>query len=364
MQPSRRHVLTGTGALTLSAGLGALLTACGSGSGGSTASGPATSGTKAVDRPADGKSFPVTVQHKYGATTIKSAPKRVVCVGLLEQDSLLALGVVPVGVTTWLGAAKGEIYPWAKGKLGDSPLPKVLDSKKINIEEIAALKPDLIVAIYSDLKQADYTKLSQLAPTIAAPKGHVDWGTPWDETAQLIADALGKHDEGVKLVKSVKGDLAAAKKAHPQFVGKTAVVATPYEGAYIYGPSDIRSQIQHALGFTFPAKFKDIGGKTFGGSISAERTKEIDFDVVVWLDSPASVKSKLGGLYEQTKAYKEGRTIYVPSSVSDSKKASTYASAFSMVTPLSIPWVLKRYVPQLAAAVDGKPSTKVKIIDE
>ncbi len=355
MQPSRRLVLASSGVI----GLSALLAACGSSSGGS---GSPASGASADA--AGGKAFPVTVEHKYGSTTITSAPQRVVCVGLLEQDSVLALGVVPVGVTSWLGAAKGEIYPWAKDKLGDFPLPKVLDGKSINIEEIAALRPDLILAIYSDLKQSDYDKLSKLAPAIAAPKGYVDWGTPWDKTAQLIADALGKHDEGVSLVNSVKGDLAAAKKSHPQFVGKTAVVATPYEGAYIYGPSDIRSQIQHALGFTFPAKFKDIGGKSFGGSISAERTKEIDFDVVVWLDSPADVKSKLGGLYEQTKAYKEGRTIYVPSSIGDSKKVSTYSSAFSMVTPLSIPWVLKRYVPQLAAAVDGKTSTKVRIINE
>lgn len=361
MQPSRRHVLAGSSALALT-GLSALLSACGSSSGGAAAGTAGSPG--AAGRTQDGAAFPVTVQHKYGSTTITAAPQRVVCVGLLEQDSLLALGVVPVAVTSWLGAAKGEIYPWAKPKLGDAPLPEVLDSQKLNIEQIATLRPDLIVAIYSDLKQSDYAKLSKLAPTIAAPKGHVDWGTPWDETAQLIADALGKHDEGAQLVASVKGDLAAAKKSHPQFVGKTAVVATPYEGAYIYGPSDIRSQVQHALGFTFPAKFEDIGGKTFGGSISAERTKEIDFDVVVWLDSPANVKSKLGGLYEQTKAFREGRTIYVPSAIGDSKKASTYASAFSMVTPLSIPWVLKRYVPQLAAAVDGKTSTKVAIIHE
>lgn len=354
MQPSRRLVLAGGGAL----GLSAFLAACGSSSdgSGSDAAGPSNG--------AGDKTFPVTVKHKYGSTTVKTAPKRVVCVGLLEQDSLLALGVVPVAVTSWLQAAKGEIYPWAKEKLGSAPLPKVLDAQKVDVEAIAALKPDLIVAIYSGLSKTDYAKLSQLAPTVAPAKGYADYGTPWGMTTQMVADALGKHAEGAALVKSVEAKLNAARSSHPQFAGKTALVATPYEGAYIYGPQDPRSQIQHALGFTFPAKFKNVGGKSFGGSISAERTKEIDFDVVVWLASQAEVKKKLGGLYEQTTAFKEGRTIYIPSSISDSKENSTYASAFTMVTPLSIPWMIERYVPQLAAAVDGKTSTKVKVVAE
>lgn len=355
MKPSRRHLFAGTGAL----GLGALLAACNA-----EAEEPAAGSSTAGSGAADAAAFPVTVTHKYGTTTVKSAPKRVVCVGLCEQDSLLALGVVPVGVTAWLEAAEGEIYPWAKPKLGSAPLPEVLPSNKLSIEKIAALRPDLIVAIYSGISKSDYAELSELAPTVAAPKGYPDYGTPWSTLTQMVADAIGKHSQGAALVKSVEAKLTAAKKAHPEFVGKTAVVATTYEGAYIYGPDDPRSQIQHALGFTFPAKFEKIGGKSFGGSISAERTREIDFDVVVWLASPAEVKKQLGGLYAQTRAFKQGRTVYIPSSMTDSKKNSTYASAFSMVTPLSIPWMLKRYVPQLAAAVDGDPATKVKVVAE
>ena len=37
----------------------------------------------------------------------------------------------------------------------------------------------------------------------------------------------------------------------------------------------------------------------------------------------------------------------------------TYDAAFNMVTPLSLPYVLDRYVPQLRAAADGDPATKV-----
>ncbi|MFI6497775.1 hypothetical protein [Nonomuraea typhae] len=42
---------------------------------------------------------PVTIEHKFGSTEIKAPPQRVVSVGLVEQDALLALGVVPVGTT-------------------------------------------------------------------------------------------------------------------------------------------------------------------------------------------------------------------------------------------------------------------------
>jgi len=341
----------------------ALLSACGSGSSASSApssSAPSSSGTASATG-----AFPVTVAHKYGSTTVRSAPKRVVCVGVSEQDTLLALGVVPVAVTAYVQGAPGEIYPWAVDKLGSAPLPKVLDGQKFSIETIAALKPDLILATYSALTRTQYTQLSELAPTIAQQKGTPDFGTPWDVTAQMTADAIGKHEQGKQLVARVRADLANAKRRHPQFAGKTAVVATIYDGVYLYAPADARSVILHQLGFSYPARFQKIGGSTsFGGSISTERTPEVDFDVVVWLNSRSEVAAKTGGLWGKTQAARQGRGIFIPSAIQDgsSAKPSLYATAFSLVTPLSIPWLLKRYVPQLAAAVDGRTSTKVPTV--
>ena len=48
---------------------------------------------------------------KDGATTIPREPTRVVTVGLSDHDYVLALGVVPVGLTDWYGdstAASGR----------------------------------------------------------------------------------------------------------------------------------------------------------------------------------------------------------------------------------------------------------------
>src|SRR5918997_4462349 len=136
-----------------------LLTACGE-----EESGGATPAKSAAEPGA----FPVTIEHKFGETTITEAPERVVVAGLREQDSLLALGIVPVGTTEWYGKHPGAIFPWAREALGDAPKPEVLDfTDGLEFEKIAGLRPDLIVAVYSGLTKKDYETLSTIAPTIA-----------------------------------------------------------------------------------------------------------------------------------------------------------------------------------------------------
>ena len=126
---------------------GLLLAACGSDQ--------SDSSTSTADRPAsaakiESGAFPVTIEHKYGATTIKSEPGRIVVVGLREQDALLALGAVPVATTEWFGEHPGAIFPWAKEALGTGKVPTVLTDKDgIQIEKVAAQRPDLILGIYS-----------------------------------------------------------------------------------------------------------------------------------------------------------------------------------------------------------------------
>ena len=218
---------------------------------------------------AGGQAFPVTIDHKFGSTTITEKPVRVVTVGLNEQDALLALGVVPVGTTHWFGDEPGDIFPWARDALGDAPVPKVLDSEQ-EFESVAALEPDLIVAMYAGISKDDYRLLSQIAPTLAQPKGYVNYGVPWQETTRTVGLALGQADEADKLVDDVEALIASQRDAHPEFAGSTAVVATLYEGIFVYGPEDPRGRLLTDLGFTFPEELTDVGQDEFGGSISVE----------------------------------------------------------------------------------------------
>lgn len=351
MTLDRRALLLGSSALSLSA-----LTAC------RATDDEPSSGTSGTGAPAaESGAFPVTIKHKFGSTTITKAPKRIVLVGLVEQDMLLALGIRPVAVSEWLKGAKDEIYPWARPELGKQKAPKVLpQSDGIPVEQVAALKPDLILGNYAGVTAAEYKRLTKIAPTVAQPKEYLDYGVPWDVNALIVAKAVGKSAEGKRIVGAVRKQLADAKKKHAAFVGKTAMVLTAFDGVYMYGPQDPRSRLLDQLGFTFPKKFEKVGdGKEFGGQISPERTRELDFDVVIWLSTEKETVKGTGNLWKQTKAHQQGRSIYIPYETKIGTLATTYSAAFSFLTPLSIPYLLDNLVPQLAAAVDGDPSTKV-----
>ena len=89
--------------------------------------------------------FPATVTHKFGETVVPEEPKRVVSVGVTEQDVLLQLGVVP-------GRRHGVVRRAARRHLAVGARPARRRAPRgaqpadgFEFEKIAALKPDLIV---------------------------------------------------------------------------------------------------------------------------------------------------------------------------------------------------------------------------
>src|SRR5687768_7678808 len=130
----RRHL-----PLLLGAALTAVLAGCGSEDSQPSDAAPDSSGSP------EAGAFPVTVEHINGETTIPKQPTRVVSVGLTEQDTLLQLGVTPVGVTEWYGEQPSATWPWARDLLGDAEPEVLTTSNGFEFEKIAALEPDLIV---------------------------------------------------------------------------------------------------------------------------------------------------------------------------------------------------------------------------
>jgi iron complex transport system substrate-binding protein len=328
----------------------ALVAACG---GGDSASNVSAAQTGSPSSPA---AFPVSITHKYGSTEIPKSPQRIVVVGLTEQDALLALGVVPVATTKWFGENPGEIWPWAKAKLGSAPVPQVLtNTDGIQFEKVAALTPDLVIGVYSGLTQEDYNTLSKIAPTIAQPSGVVDFGASWDVITRTVAKAVGKPAEAEKLISDTQALFDDVVTKNPDFKGKTALMATTYEGYYVYGPQDARGRLLESLGFTLPAGLQAVTGKEFGANISKERIDLLDTDALVWLvtdDAKDKAKVQADPLYAALDVKKQGRDIYL-------EDGEPLGSATSFISVLSLPFLLDGLVPQLAQAVDGDPATAV-----
>lgn len=82
---------------------------------------PAAQGPPAATEttPSADAAFPVTIEHRYGSTTIPDEPQRVVTVGLTDHDAALALGVTPVATTEWVVPRPGNIFPWAEDALAE-----------------------------------------------------------------------------------------------------------------------------------------------------------------------------------------------------------------------------------------------------
>ncbi len=305
--------------------------------------------------------FPVTIEHKFGSTTVDEQPERIVTVGLTEQDALLALGVVPVGTTEWFGEHPGAVWPWAQDELealgGETP-EVVGDATAVNFEKVAAQQPDLILALYAGLTDADYEKLAQIAPTVAQTDEYVDYGTPWDEATRTVGRAIGKADEADALVEDIEADFAAASEAHPEFSGRSALTATPFEGIYVYGPQDPRGRFLADLGFALPEELTEIAGEDFGGDLSEERVDLLDVDAIVWLDVPEGDAAALSAVYANLRVHTEGREVHLDSF------NTALGGATSFVSPLSLPFLLEGLVPRLALAVDGDPATEVPPVTE
>lgn len=323
---------------------------------GDAADADAGSSDDAAGTPVEDGAFPVTIEHKYGSTTIESEPRRVAVVGLTEQDALLALGVVPVATTEWFGEEPGAIFPWARDELealGGDPPESLGTSDAINVEAVAAQRPDLILAVYSEPTEEQYDQLSEIAPTVAQPGGYVDFGVPWDEVTRTVGAAVGRPAAADRLVEDVESAFDAAREEHPEFAGARALMATPYDGTYVYGPEDPRSRFLDALGFELPEGLADVTGDEFGGNLSDERADLLDVDVIVWLD-PEDGEGPLGGpLYDTLAVHTEAREVPLDS-FDDPLGAAT-----SFVTVLSLPYLLDGIVPRLATALDGDPATEV-----
>ncbi|MFI6679415.1 ABC transporter substrate-binding protein [Kribbella sp. NPDC050470] len=166
--------------------------------------------------------FPRTVKHALGETKLEKRPERVVVLDSGELDDVLALGITPVGMATTAGQAGVPSYLADKAQ----GIKTVGGISELNLEAIAALKPDLILG--SKLRANDlYDKLSAIAPTVFSIRP----GFPWKENFLLVADSVGEEDKATGILNDYQ------KRADEV---KSKVQGTPTISLVRFRPAEIR----------------------------------------------------------------------------------------------------------------------------
>lgn len=333
--------------VALVAAAAVVLSAC------SSAPSPAGATGAGAGSPGDGV-FPVTVDHVYGETVIPAAPTRVVTLGLSDQDPLLALGVKPIAVYPWWGDYEYATWPWAQDELGGAQ-PVVLnggvrDEANPPIEEIASLEPDLIISLYNGTTREQFDQLSRIAPVVVPDKEYADFAITWQEATRATGEALGKEQEALALVDELEQAFSSAAEEHPEFAGKTAVVAERFDAGetIVRTGNDVRAKFFEQLGFTIPTEIAGVAPNAYGELyVPDELVTEISKDLLVWNvgfapDARATVEAL--PLYPQLPVVQDGRVLWVEDAV--------LSGAFSWGTVLSLQYALDELLPQITGTLN------------
>ncbi|MBP1991695.1 ABC transporter substrate-binding protein [Paenibacillus eucommiae] len=203
-----------------------VLAACGSNKSGSGESSPPPSAkpseTASGNSNTSEGAFPLKITHAKGETVLDKPAIRVVGLEWIFSESLVALGIQPVGnadnveYKTWVGAEAALSADVTDVGLRWEP----------DFEAIAALKPDLIIS-NTDNNSAHYDQLKAIAPTIEFDP-YADEGDSYTRMIEIfnaIAAATGKTAEAEKVLSELeqhyteaKTKLAAAGKADLNYV--------------------------------------------------------------------------------------------------------------------------------------------------
>lgn len=327
------------GGIALTSALALGLAACGT-DGEDTSSGGGGDGT-----------FPVTIESALGTAEIPERPERVVTLGQGSAETAIALGTVPVGIESYEWGSDDTGYlPWiheAVTESGEELPEQFAGADDIDFEAIIELAPDVILAPWSGVTQEQYDILTDIAPTVAYPD--LAWSTDWDEQIEIIGQALGQPEEAGELVTEIEGRFEEAAAANPEFADLTfSYVYTDGPGTLgVFLPDEQRVAMVRGLGLqvdpvveTFPET--EGTDSALVGLENADQFGDSDLVFTFYTDAETRAEIESQDLYGSIPAIERGSVV-----TSDD---NSFVTASSLINPLTVPWVIERYVPLIEEA--------------
>ena len=254
---------------------------------------------------------PIVLEHTQGEVTIDAPARRVVVLDLGSLDTVAALGAQD----TVVGIAKGSVLPDALSEFSDEKYTDVGTLFEPNLETIAELDPDLIIAGFRSSTLVE--ELSKNFSTIDVTFDYADGFYEGIEySTNLIAKALGKEAEAKIQLSEVSDAMASAKEKAP--TDETALILMTSGGKVSANGSDSRFGLVHTeLGIQ--QAISDVETEAHGDAISFEAIAEANPDIFYVIDRDAAIGEE-GKSAEQvldnelvatTNAWKNDKVVYL-----------------------------------------------------
>lgn len=282
--------------------------------------------------------FPRTVSHEMGETVIPAKPVRIVAASdFMDLDYLLVLGVEPV-LYGFTNAWDSGSMPW---QTAATDLPSFDANADLDLEAIAAARPDLIVA--TPMIQDAYPTLSDIAPTVV-----FGWDTDWRVGLRLMATALGLETVAEARIAEADALIADARTQLAPVAAKPMMVAFEYgETFYIWGDEPAGAKFFRELGLNF------VGGSE--PSLLAASLEQVK--LVAGAEILLSVASDPEGI-----AVQEASPLFrsLPAVQNGGYEVLTVIQARALgdgLSPLSLPWVMPQFVELMLRLGEGGGKT-------
>lgn len=283
------------------------------------------------------------VDSHYGAIEVPTDPQRVVAVSYDTAWQLKAVGITPVGAqdySNYVGQFTAEDLAFIED------VPSVGAFFELNLEAVAAAKPDLIVGDALEIDDKIYKQLSAIAPTVILS---AEYRGDWRTIGSGVANAVNRTDTFDASASVYDARLAELKQQYnDELTGKNwaAISEGEAEGGF---------SILYPTGVLGALWFKDLGATLAPGvpesnangfeMVSAELTTEVlgEADVIV---APADAGGNLNPvitavvespLVKRLPALVNGNVYWVYSSVTDYESALRWLNAAEerVLKPLS-----------------------------
>lgn len=294
-------------------------------------------------------SYPLTLTTWAGESVIEQRPQRIAAIGFsTNMDVLEVLGVTPVYALTEETAWEWRDPAWVAGI---ETIDTTTRRDPINVESLAAARPDLIVALNSLADDGSFARLSAIAPVVEYGEQLGDQAD-WREGQRLVGQALDLSGAAETAITEAESSIAAVAAAHPEYAGRTVTIATEYStGIEYYTVSGGTAEtFMTGLGFAPNPLAENF---VENPDVSNELVSMLDADVVImsYLNDEIRQAREADGLFRRLPAVAENRYVAVVSEEPGSASNVTWVLRRG-ASASSLPWAAEAIADTWLADVD------------